>query len=262
MAFIRDPESLGNGAFKEDGYFFCICTGGTLSFSLVESSHCFEQGDALILKNHLNFFTLRSVSKDFSMDGIFASNAFLARTGVGKYASDPRRKTALFFNPVIRMGGEKFSAILQSIDQLRARTEARSSYHYEDSVVLAFHRLILDFSEGQIEGYLTQKAPDVNAQLFSRFIQLLEQGHARSHRCVSWYADQLCITPKHLSHCAKMAGGRPATYWIDSYCIRGVVDALGKRSASEVCKEFHFSSLSYMSRYVRRLTGFSPREIR
>jgi AraC-like DNA-binding protein len=79
---------------------------------------------------------------------------------------------------------------------------------------------------------------------------------------VSWYAGQLCVSPKHLSYCANAAGGRSAEYWIDNICIHNLVRDIRERPVREVCADYHFSSLSYMSRYVKRLTGLSPREIR
>jgi AraC-like DNA-binding protein len=140
--------------------------------------------------------------------------------------------------------------------------EARDAYHYEDAVGLAFNRLVIDISEGQFERFHAQKTPDANVEMFYRFIHLLEEGHYKFHRDVAWYADQLCITPKHLSYCVKMASGRSSEYWIDSICVNNLVDSLKNHTVTEVCGEYHFSSLSYLSRYVKRLTGLSPREIR
>ena len=262
LTWLDAPDILGSGRFKEDGSFFCFCKGGSLRFTFLNSDFSFSEGDALIIRNHLSCFSLQEASPDFSMVGVFASNALIISLGVGKYAADARRKASLFLNPVISMSPERSHAVLQSFENLQKRLEARDVYHYEDAVGLAFTRLVLDISEGHFERYLTQKTADANADIFYRFIDLLEGGHYKFHRDVSWYADQLCVTPKHLSYCAKMAAGRSAEYWIDSICVNNLVDSLKTHPVKEVCEEYHFSSLSYLSRYVKRLTGLSPRDIR
>ena len=160
------------------------------------------------------------------------------------------------------MSEERSREVDRSFEHLRRRLAATDTFLYEEAVTLAVSRLVLDISEGQLENYLEQKASNANMAIFYRFVRLLEEGHYKSHRNVAWYAGQLCVSPKHLSYCANAAGGRSAEFWIDNICIHNLVQALRERPVREVCAEYHFSSLSYMSRYVKRLTGLSPREIR
>lgn len=54
--------------------------------------------------------------------------------------------------------------------------------------------------------------------IFANFIRLLEQ-HFRQERRVSWYAEQLCITPKYLSEIVKQVSKRTPNEWIDNYVI-------------------------------------------
>ena len=50
------------------------------------------------------------------------------------------------------------------------------------------------------------------------FIQLVES-EFRRERSVAYYANRLCVSPKHLSSMVKEASGRTAGDWIDSYVI-------------------------------------------
>ena len=243
-------------------FFFCYCKKGEIIFSFLNTPFSFSEGDALIIKNHARNFSIESISEGVDFIGVFANRARLVSMGVGKYATDAGRKVNLFFNPVIKMSPERSKAVLLSFENLQARLSAKGSYHYEEAVGLAFSRLVLDISEGQIERYFKQEEPDANEKMFKRFLQLLEDGHYKLHREVAWYADQLCVTPKHLSHCVKLAGGQSVKYWIDSACIQSIVEDLKEKPAIEVCQEYGFSSLSYLSRYVKRLLGISPREVR
>ena len=262
LSFFYDPKLLGNSFFKEDGYYFCYCKQGELSFTFLNSLFTFSAGDALIIGNYQQNFSVVSVSDGIDFIGVFVTRARLASMDVGKYATDAGRKVSLFFHPVVQMSEERSQAVLQSFEYLRSRMETKMSYHYEDAVGLAFSRLILDLSEGQMERYIAQDEPDASEKMFKRFLQLVEEGNYKLHRDVAWYAGQLCITPKHLSHCVKTVSGQNVKYWIDGACIHSLVEDLKTKPATQICKEYGFSSLSYLSRYVKRLIGVSPRFVK
>lgn len=262
LTLFEDYRMLAPGHFAGEGTFFCYARKGELAFSHLNAEGRFAAGDVLIMKNLQRSVTITRASGDFAMEGVFIGNSLIPRLGIGKYATDARRKASLFLNPVIRMSEGRSEEVARSFGNLRRRLAATDNVLYEDSVTLAVSRLVLDISEGQLENYLSRKASGANAEIFSRFIKLLEGGHYKTHRDVSWYAGQLCVSPKHLSYCAKAAGERSAEYWIDSICIGNLVRDLQERPVREVCAEYHFSSLSYMSRYVKRLTGLPPRALR
>ena len=262
LVLFKDYGMLSPGHFPGAGTFFCQCREGELAFSYLGAGLRFAAGDVLILKNPARAVSSFRASGDFSMTGLYVANPVIPRLGIGKYATDARRKADVFLHPVIRMSAERAADVERSFDDLHRRVLATGAFHYEEAVSMAVSRLVLDISEGQLESWLEQKPSNANADIFYRFIQLLEEGQYKVHRDVAWYAGQLCVSPKHLSFCANAVGGRSAQYWIDSLCIGGLVRDLQQRPAREVSAEYHFSSLSYLSRYVKRLTGVSPREIR
>lgn len=261
LVLFEDYEMLSPGHFPGAGAFFCQGREGELAFSYLGQDCRLSAGDVLILKNPATAVSSFRASEDFSMSGVYIANSIIPRLGIGKYATDARRKADVFLHPVIRMGAERAADIRLSFEDLRRRILATGTFHYEEAVSMAVSRLVLDISEGQLESWLEQKPSNANADIFYRFIRLLEEGQYKAHRDVAWYAGQLCVSPKHLSFCANAAGGRSAQYWIDSLCIGGLIRDLQRRPVREVCAEYHFSSLSYLSRYVKRLTGVSPREI-
>ena len=82
----------------------------------------------------------------------------------------------------------------------------------------------------------------------------------REHREVSYYAERLCITPKHLS-----AGGqrdfRPHCQRMD----RGICDDGGQSAlkstdltVQEVAARLNFANQSFFGKYFKHQTGMSP----
>jgi AraC-like DNA-binding protein len=90
------------------------------------------------------------------------------------------------------------------------------------------------------------------ADIMSRFIQMLETGAYRQHRTVAYYAQELCVTPKHLHRVSTEVSGRSPSYWIRQFTMMEVKHLLmhGKLTAKEVAERMNFDSLSHFSRYI------------
>ena len=99
--------------------------------------------------------------------------------------------------------------------------------------------------------------------LFRKFLKLLEKNNGRE-RSVSYYAKELCVTPKYLSYACKTASSKTALKWIHEYtteCIRYKLKHSDK-SIKEISDELNFPNISFFGKYVRAHFGMSPREVR
>lgn len=99
---------------------------------------------------------------------------------------------------------------------------------------------------------------------FAKFMIGGVQQDCKTQRDVTWYAEKLGITPKYLTEVSKNATGRPVSDWIDYYTARALrKEMYGENvSLSELAKEMNFSSLPVFTRYVKRVLGCSPTELR
>lgn len=100
-------------------------------------------------------------------------------------------------------------------------------------------------------------------ELLSTFIDLVEQ-HFRTERAVSFYAQKLCVTSKHLSAVLKEVSGKTAGEWIDYRVIleaRTMLRSSGL-TIQEISSSLNFSNQSFFGKYFKHLTGMSPREFR
>lgn len=96
-------------------------------------------------------------------------------------------------------------------------------------------------------------------EYFHRFIQILNE-HYKRERTLSFYAEQLCITPKYLTTLIKKVSGRSASEWIDSYVILEAKNLLRYSSMSiqEVAYHLNFPNQSFFGKYFKHQTGYSP----
>lgn len=86
----------------------------------------------------------------------------------------------------------------------------------------------------------------------------------RSERSVAFYADRLCVTPKHLSAVAKDISGHTASELIDHYVIMEAKIMLAETSLTiqEISNKLNFANQSFFGKYFKHLTGYSPSEFR
>lgn len=97
--------------------------------------------------------------------------------------------------------------------------------------------------------------------LFNQFINLLTEHH-RKERRVDFYAEQLFLSPKHLSTVVKKVSGKTAGEWIDEYVILEAKALLkySVMSIQEVAYFMNFPNPSFFGKYFKHHTGLSPSE--
>lgn len=85
-----------------------------------------------------------------------------------------------------------------------------------------------------------------------------------THRQVSFYADKLCITSKHLSAVVKEISGRTAGDWIENYVVMEAKVLLKSTDLTiqEIANRLNFNNQSFFGKYFRHLTGESPTNYR
>lgn len=96
-------------------------------------------------------------------------------------------------------------------------------------------------------------------EIMAKFILAVSEDF-REHREVSYYAERLCITPKHLSAVAKETSGRTAGEWIEGYVTMEAKVLLKSTdlTVQEVAARLNFANQSFFGKYFKHQTGMSP----
>ncbi|MDE6006043.1 MAG: helix-turn-helix domain-containing protein [Muribaculaceae bacterium] len=100
-------------------------------------------------------------------------------------------------------------------------------------------------------------------RLSDQFLQLVLENF-RKERFLEFYANQLQITPKHLSRTVKQQTGYTAVDWIERYVIleAKVLLKSSNLTIQQISDELNFPSQSFFGKYFKKLTGMSPKEFR
>lgn len=100
-------------------------------------------------------------------------------------------------------------------------------------------------------------------KMTDQFFSLLHD-HFRTQRSVSFYADQMCITYKHLSRIIREITGATPSQWIAHFTLKEAKSLLRStdKSITQIAEELQFGNSSSFAAFFRKHTGLSPLEFR
>lgn len=100
-------------------------------------------------------------------------------------------------------------------------------------------------------------------EIFAHFIKMVE-ANCKEERRVTWYAEQLGITPKYLSETVKHVSKRTPNEWIDNYVTLEIRVQLktSTKSIKDIAKEMKFPNQSFLGKYFKEHVGMSPSDYR
>lgn len=100
-------------------------------------------------------------------------------------------------------------------------------------------------------------------RITDKFMRLVQENFRRE-RFLEFYADQLEISPKHLSRTVKAHTGLSAVEWINRQIILEAKVMLRSSSLNiqQISTELNFPSQSFFGKYFKKATGLSPKEYR
>ena len=167
-------------------------------------------------------------------------------------------------NPLVNLSAQQME-VAEHLYQIGSlESQMTDSRHYRPmmrSLVQSLLYMLADIiSRTSSESTAT---PSTKEQQFKRFVQLLWSSGGKE-REVSYFANQMCITPKYLSVIVHDACGKTPMQMIHSYTSNKIAQMLCNTSLSikEIARELDFSNESFFGRYVKKHLGCPPGEYR
>ena len=158
----------------------------------------------------------------------------------------------LFMHPIFQLEGESLALLEHDFRDVAYRSAHAPETYRDEAVLQSMRMLYLDAMTAHAALFECEEVTQRSADIMSRFIQMLESGNYRNHRTVAYYAQKLCVTPKHLHKVSTQVSGRTPSYWIQQFTVMEIRHLLmhGKLSAKEIAAQMNFDNLSHFSRYV------------
>ena len=255
-------ETFPQSPMRTNFILMALCRKGHAQYTIDTCQHVVVPGDLLFISER-HILDNYKASPDFECMGIVLSTLFYH----GFVQNVKNVSSLLLFsknNPVVQLTPQEVEVYSNYYQTIRKKM-ADNQHHFRTDLVKAL-LLAMFYDMSNVIWRVEQKGTRAQSRadvLFASFIGLLEE-HYRKERRVSWYAQQLCITPKYLSEIIKHVSKRTPNEWIDSYVILElrVLLKTSPKSIKEITKELHFPNQSFLGKYFKEHVGVSPSEYR
>ena len=201
----------------------------------------------------------KSISEDFEGFFIVMSQKFTDSLAPNVADRLPL-SLAVRDNPVIPLDKYSLEGIIHYFELIKRVIQVKEHPYRIETV----RHLTLSFFYGTaifLHNVADNKKMTHRETVVEKFLNLV-QTHFKEQRGLEFYADKLCITPKHLSKVVKITSGKPANDWIDEYVVLEAKALLKSTNMTveQISNELNFPSQSFFGKYFKRVTGMSPRD--
>ncbi|MBO5580392.1 MAG: AraC family transcriptional regulator [Prevotella sp.] len=280
---LEEAKNWGNAEYLEEGLvltdriadapipreptsmsfiLMALCKHGKAQYSIDTREQTVKPGDLLFISER-HIVDNYMASPDFECLCIMVSTEFYH----GFIQNVKNVSSLLLFsmnNPVVSLTPREIQVYSNYYQTIREKMSDRG-HHYRTNLVKAL-LLAMFYDMSNVIWRVEQQESKSQTRadvIFANFIRLLEQ-HFRQERRVSWYAEQLCITPKYLSEIVKQVSKRTPNEWIDNYVILEIRVLLknSTKSIKEIAEELRFPNQSFLGKYFKEHIGVSPSQYR
>ena len=138
--------------------------------------------------------------------------------------------------------------------------------HKNDYILETVRHMTLAFFYGfshTFQQNITSKQTNRPQQLSDDFLLLVKQ-HFKQEHSLEFYANKLCVTPKHLTTTIKSTTDCTAKEWIDKHLLLEAKALLKSTNLTiqQITDTLHFTSQDVFSKYFKHHIGITPKEYR
>jgi len=247
--------------FMQAYFTHILCEKGSGQFSIDDKKWTIGKNDIVILLPNTEIQDLK-FSPGFKATFLLLSYDLLSKNnpdigwGIKGYLFSKE-------NPVVSLKEDVAKKRRQAFFLLKEKYGDNDNRFRNEIVNLHLQIFVMEMWNLFADKIAQQIKSNEGGSLFQRFLQLAEF-HCMEHREVEYYAGQLFITPKYLSEICKKSSGKNASEWIQNYATTRLILLLRNENLTftNIADAMNFSSMSFFTRYVKKLLGVTPSEYR
>ncbi len=233
-----------------------VCTSGHATFSVLGVEHTLIKNEIIcLLSGH--FVSLDDVSSDFLCCWGVISKSFMTDL-------TSRFPNVLFeylnMSPNSLLSNHGVEEAIKYFNLIELKMNENGNKFQKDIIFNILYSFMLD-----MYNIVNRNLPDMpmgrtsNERIFDKF-HILVSANIRNNLPITFYADALNVSPKHLSKVVKIVKGVSVKRWIDQRMVVELKKELlsSTESLKEISLDFNFSSCDSMHHFFRKHTGVSP----
>ncbi|KGN87903.1 AraC family transcriptional regulator [Porphyromonas gulae] len=253
------PEVATATPFLFESMLFSVCTHGYMRLLIDSREIEVKEGELLVVMPHKTIEVIESGS--FRACHLCLDKEILSLSAIrisGFISIINKLRSNELFRPE-HMQKDILTATLELI----RNTLQNGGRHQEDIVIHLISSLFL-FLDDMIADEVEKDCKYSRSETICRDFLLLVSEHHKEQHAVKFYADKLCLSPKHLALTIKSVMGQSASKVINSFIIQQAKSLLRytDKTVQEIGYELNFSTQSFFGKYFKQHTGMSPGEYR
>ena len=240
----------------------CLCTRGSVTFTLDMQEQQLTAG-CLMIVSERHILDNYCATPDF--DGLCMMISTPFYNDIIHNVSD---MSALFLfvhnHPILEVSKRDQDVFSNYYHVIKSKMADTDNHYRRDLVRTLSLAMFYDLGDViyrfQLDKDMRMTRADI---IFTQFIKMVEVNCKRERR-VSWYANQLNITPKYLSEMVKKVSKLTPNEWIDKYVTLElrVVLKNSTKNIKDIANEMNFPNQSFLGKYFKEHVGMSPSEYR
>ncbi|WP_373775079.1 helix-turn-helix domain-containing protein [Porphyromonas loveana] len=253
------PKDRSAASFAFESLVFVVCTAGRLRLNMDSTAIVMREGNLLALMPRQ--VIQMAESEGFEGKYLFLSKEILSHSLV-KMNSFVSIANKLHNKPLNHLGTEQHVFFTSILDLIRQTLHNRNS-HKEEMIIHVLQTLFYFVDDLLSEKAESNGKPSRANTICRNFLLLVSDHHKKEHT-VKFYAEKLCLSPKHLALTVKNVMGESALKIINDFIILQAKSQLRytDKTIQEIGYELNFSTQSFFGKYFKQHTGMSPGEYR
>lgn len=261
IALFDSLDIMESYSVRTDMALLVVCTGGRCEIDINLRHFVAKENDLLIVLPR----TLVQIKKN---EGI---RFFAIAASVSFMESVPslheklwNRILDLWAKPVIALKPEKVTVLNDYYSLLYHKLSDDTSIYKNEIARGIAYAMLFEIGNVLATGDAIEHVKlSRKDEILKQFLALLSDNYTTS-RSVAFYADKLCINPKHLTNVIKEVTGKSARDMIVNYVILEAKILLKNTNmtVNQIALHLNFPTQSFFGRYFKQYTGMSPNDYR
>lgn len=242
--------------YRSDYYKIGLCLRGSARLKVNLETYDIGPNSLMLLSPYV-IKQWPFMSADLEALSVFFTKEFIAATGglnLDTFSFFERDARHVFALPPAQ--AEAIADLLRAIEQ---KYEAPHAYR-EEILRSLLHILLHETAPLYSAQHVSSNAVQTRSQLIAANFKKLVNSHYATERSLAFYADKLCITPKHLAETVKETTGKRAVEWLAEAVLleASVLLQNPALTVGQIADTLHFADQSTFGRFFRKSTGVSP----
>ncbi len=241
--------------YRSDYYKLSLCLRGTAELRVNLHTYPISPGCVVLVTPHI-VKQWTHFSDDYETLCVFFTSDFLtahnAQVGKLRFLRSP----TTYVQPLAVPEAEAVAASFRFLQQKYHTPHA----HRPTIVQHLINGLLYEIAGHFDRPLVSSPSAQPSRQALTTAFKQLVQAHSTHARSVAFYADKLCVTPKHLTQMVRAVTGKPASDLIAEAVVLEAQVLLQTTALpmAAVADHLHFADQFAFSRFFKKRTGLSP----